>query len=253
MIPKMPDEYKGKMMTGCGYTDTQPRQWNSLEIAWLESMRADGYTVKEIAKSMGRSESSISLKCRRLHKSKNTYGQKHIEEKYSLNQQFLEEIKPKTVLDAYCGSKSFYKDYDVITNDIDEKIEADFHCDAFKLMCHLYSYNDKFDLIDLDPFGSVFDCFDLAVKMANKGIAITLGELGHKRFKRLDYVRTHYGIDSLEDFTIENLIACIQTIGARNKKQLTVWKYKEWQNIGRVYFKVDRLKVTEQWEEKGRL
>ena len=102
-------------------------------------------------------------------------------------------------------------------------------------------------MIDLDPFGSAYDCFDLAVKMAKKGLIITLGELGHKRWKRLDFVRTHYGIKTLDAFTIENLIQHIQAIGERNKKRLIVWQYREWQNTGRVYFTIDRLKVTDQW------
>lgn len=250
-IPIMPPEYKGEQKKSCGYTKTTPRAWNSLEVAWLMSMIEDGFTVKEIAKSMDRSETSISIKKKRLTKTNRTYNAKHIEEKYAVNQLFLDEIKPKTVLDLYCGTEHFYdsKVSDVITNDIDENIDAHFHVDAFKLLCHLYSHNDKFDLIDLDPFGSAYDCFDLSVKMAQKGLVITLGELGHKRWKRLDYVRTHYDIDTLEDFTIENLIAHIQSIGARNKKQLIIFDYKEWQNIGRVWFRIEPLKITEQWED----
>ena len=67
----------------------------------------------------------------------------------------------------------------------------------------------KFDLIDLDPFGSAYDCFDLAIKMAKKGLCITLGELGHKRWKRLDFVSSHYGIDNIDNLTLSNFPAPI--------------------------------------------
>ena len=133
------------------------------------------------------------------------------------------------------------------TNDLDKNIPADYHEDALKCICQLYHDGNKYDLVDLDPFGSAYDCFDLAIKMAKKGLVITLGELGHKRWKRLDYVGTHYGIERLDDFTIENLISHIQIIAARNKKKLTVWQYREWQNIGRVWFKIENIKVTSQW------
>lgn len=247
-IPKLPDEYKGDYNKGCGYTETVPRKWTDKEIEFLKELKAQGYSNKDIAVSLDRSETSISIKLKRLGKKQDTYNKRHIAEKYELNNAFLDTLKPKTILDLYCGTKSFYKPFNAVTNDIDEAIPADYHADAFKLICKLYSEGQKFDLIDLDPFGSAYDCFDLAVKMANKGLVITLGELGHKRWKRLDYVGTHYGVKTLDDFTIENLIRHIQGIGERNKKLLTVWQYKEWQNIGRVYFTIDKLKVTKQWE-----
>ena len=200
----MPLEYRGKRKNCGGYTSTMPREWTEKEIEWLEQMIADGFSVGEIAESMGRSETIISIKKKRLTKSNRTYNSQHIDEKYTINQQFLNVIEPKTVLDLYCGTEHFYNDKNLIvtTNDLDEGIDADFHSDAFRLICSLYGEGQRFDMIDLDPFGSAYDCFDLAIKMADKGLAITLGELGHKRWKRLDFVRSHYGIESIEDFTI---------------------------------------------------
>ncbi|MCS5736874.1 hypothetical protein, partial [Herbiconiux daphne] len=48
--------------------------------------------------------------------------------------------------------------------------------------------------------------FRQAVPLANKGIILTLGEMGHVRFKRLDFVSKHYGIKTLEEFTVENIV-----------------------------------------------
>lgn len=250
MIPKIPNEFKGELKKNCGYTNTTPRKWTEKEIIWLQDLLKKGYSIKDVAISLGRTETSVSIKVKRINKKENQYNIEHIDEKYQLNKMFLDFIQPKTILDLYCGVNSFYKDYDVLTNDIDKSINADFHDDAFKLLCKLYYENRKFDLIDLDPFGSAYDCFDLAIKMAKKGIVITLGELGHKRWKRLDFVKTHYNIQDFKDFTIENLIQHIQNIGRKNKKILQVWKFKEWKNIGRVYFVIKERKITEQWENK---
>lgn len=248
--PKMPEEYIGKMQKGGGYTATDPREWTENEIKWILSLKAQGYSVDDIAKSAGRSSTSVSLKLKRITKKANDYNQDHYEDKYEANRMFLDEIQPKNVLDLYCGERNFYASYNTVTNDKNPDISADYHMDSLQCICMLYAQWMRFDLIDLDPFGSAYDCIDLAVKMARKGLCITLGELGHKRWHRLDYVSTHYGIESDEDFTINNIIQHIQAIGIRNKKRLVVFAKREWRNIGRVYFKIEPIKVTSQWEKQ---
>lgn len=248
-VPIMPSEYKGKINNSGGYTKSKPRVWTEEELKWVKSLMDNGYSAKEIAESVDRTPTSVSIKIKRLGKKENTYNKKHVVEKYAINDEFLNEIKPKDVLDVFCGEKNFYKNYEGISNDINTDIDCEYHLDAFKLCCKLYAAGEKFDLVDLDPFGSAYDCFDLAIKMAKKGLVITLGELGHKRWKRLDYVSRYYDINSIVDFTIENLISYIQKIGLRNKKQLIVYKYKEWQNIGRVWFKIEPIKITDQWKD----
>lgn len=253
MVEKMPTEYKGELTSKTDYTLTAPRKWTDKELEWVKMMLDKGYTAKQIAYSIDRSETSVAIKIKRLSKKENTYNAKHVLEKYKINEEFLEVIKPTTVLDLYTGEKNFYKNYDVVTNDLKENLPTQYHKDAFKLICYLYSNDCKFDLIDLDPFGSAYDSFDLAIKMATKGLCITLGELGHKRWKRLDYVSRYYDINKLEEFTIENLIKHIQKIGLRNKKRLIVYKYKEWQNIGRVWFIIEPIKIIgSQIKEKNK-
>lgn len=249
-IPKMPTEYIGQLKKGCGYTKNQPREWTEKEIEWVKKLLNEGYTNKEIAVSINRSEVSTSIKIKRLSKNSKTYNSKHIEDKYKTNLEFINHIKPKNVLDVYAGEKSFYAGYSTTTNDLNKKFATDYNMDALQFCCLMYTQNKKFDLVDLDPFGSAYDSFDLAIKMAQKGIAITLGELGHKRWKRLDYVSRYYGINNLEEFTIDNLIEHIQMIGRRNKKELIVYAKREWQNIGRVWFEIKPMKITEQWQGK---
>lgn len=246
-IPIMPKNYMGKTENNGGFTKTDPRKWTPQEVEWLTDMLNKGFTSEQIAISMNRSETSINIKRKRLKKSNNTYNQKHLTDKYNTNAEFLEVVNPKTVLDLFSGKKPFYEGLNCISNDINQEFSATYHMDAFKCICMLYAEGKQFDLIDLDPFGSAYDCFDLAIKMAKKGLIITLGEIGHKRWRRLDYVSTHYGITTMNEFTTENLVSHIQLIGRRNKKLLTIWKLKEWQNISRVYFLIQPLKITEQW------
>lgn len=246
----MPEEYKGKISKKTEYTRTPPREWTEKELQWVTSLKEQGYSAKEIAESVDRTLTSVSIKLKRLGKKNNTYNADHVLEKYEVNNIFLKDLRPKSILDCYCGEKDFYYEYGSVANDIDENIEATYHMDAYKLLCKLYAENNKFDLIDLDPYGSAYDCFDLAIKMAKKGLVITFGELGHKRFRRLDFVSRYYGITSFDDFTLDTLIQHVQMIGRRNKKHLIVAHKREWKNIGRVWFLIEPLKITEQWEGK---
>jgi hypothetical protein len=248
----MPSEYKGEHTKNGGLTKFQPRKWTEKEIEWVNMLKAKGFNTKQIAECIDRDVTQVSIKIKRLGKKSMTYNQGHFEEKFAVNYDFVKEIKPKSVLDVYAGFASVYKKLNcdnVISNDKNEKSNTEYHLDALDFVCQMYIDKRKFDLVDLDPFGSAYDCFDLAIKMAKKGLVVTLGELGHKRFKRLDFVRRYYGIETLEDFTTDNLVKHIIKIGERNKKTLIPIYVKDWRNIARVYFKIEQLKITEQWEK----
>lgn len=252
-IPQMPDEYKGSVGKGCGYTLSKPRSWTDEEIQWIQKMKEDGFSNEQIAISTGRTAISIQIKLKRIGKRKNTYNAHHLHDKYQCNREFYEQVMPITILDLYCGTKSYWKNNttaSVTTNDLEPTIEADYHERAEMLIHRLYYEGMKFDVIDLDPYGSAYDCFDLAIKMAQKGIVITFGELGHKRWKRLDYVRRYYGIDTTEKFSLKSLVDHVQMIAERNKKLLVPIISRTWDRIGRVWFAIEPISITEQWEKQ---
>jgi hypothetical protein len=248
----MPSEYKGEYTKNGGLTKFQPRKWTEKEIEWVNMLKAKGFNTKQIAECIDRDVTQVSIKIKRLGKMNKTYNDPHRDDKYETNAKFIADEKIKTVLDLFAGEKSYYYGIGldkVVTNDKEVSFDTDYSYDALTCICMLYAGGNKYDLVDLDPFGSAYDCFDLAIKMANKGLVITLGELGHKRFKRLDFVRRYYGIETLEDFTTDNLVKHIIKIGERNKKTLIPIYIKDWRNIARVYFKIEQLKITEQWEK----
>jgi hypothetical protein len=250
-IPKMPEEYIGEYNKMNPYVKNLPRKWTDEEVDWCLKMREDGYTIEQIAESTGRKKVSVSLKMKRLTKRNDTYNEAHIEEKYRANDKFLEYLQPKSILDVYAGKKSYYlgKAKYVKSNDLDMTAKTDEHMEALKFLCKLHIENKKYDIVDLDPYGSAYDCFDLAIKTAKKGLIITFGEMGHKRWGRLDYVKSHYGVDKLEDFHVNKLIETVHNIGIRNKKRLQLYSVYNWRNISRAYFLIEKYKVTEQWEK----
>ena len=84
--------------------------------------------------------------------------------------------------------------------------------------------------------------------MARKGLCITLGEIGHKRWKRLDFVKPRYDINHMNEFRSDVLVKKIQEIGIRNKKKLVVFDLRDWQNISRVWFMINPHKEISQWD-----
>ena len=238
------------------YIKTDPKKWTKEEEKQLVELKKTK-TFEEIAKILDRSIVSVNVKYQKIKKKQRTYNQTHLEEKKELNRLFLEIIQPTTVFDVFAGEKSYYvknpesyKHMIVTSNDQNPQYETDYHMDYLELLGLMYSMKNRYDLIDLDPFGSAFDGFDLAIKMAKKGLIVTLGELGHKRFKRLDFVKYRYDIKNIEEFTAEKMIEKIKQIGLANKKELNVVYHGKWTNISRVYFAVREIKITEQWESK---
>lgn len=239
-------------------TKTKPRPWTKQDLVDLKDLKEKGYKNQTIAFILERSEVSIQIKWKRLHKKDNTYNKEHQLEKYETNKKFIDLIQPSSVLDLYAGEKPYYLELikelndlnenpfkTVVTNDKEKDyVINNYNDDALKVLCKLYYENNKFDLIDLDPFGSAYECFDLAIKMAKKGLIITYGEMGHKRWKRLDYVERFYNINTLEEFTIDKMIAKTQEIGIQNKKELIPVFVKEWRNIARIYYKVNTITLN---------
>lgn len=227
-----------------GIIKNLPKKWNDQQEAEILLLRSSGLNTFEIAERVNRSEISVNLKLKRLTKKDGSYNVKHVLDKYNTNKLFLDCIKPASVLDLFSGD-SWYKGKvkRLVTCDINKKFNVDFSMPAFDLLCKYNLEKQKFDLIDLDPFGSAIEEFHLAIRLATKGIIITLGELGHKRWKRYDYVGRWYGITTYEDFTSENIFKELQRIASCHKKELTLVFKKDYNRISRVWCSIKPLKI----------
>lgn len=246
---KMPDDFIGKTKKISQFTKSVPREWTKNEINWMVEQLDSGSTIDQIAAALGRTKISVQTKIKRMSKNNDDYNSSNRELKYVANKFFIDSINPKTVLDVYAGN-SFYsqiENIDVVTNDIDEKFQTDYSLDSLKLLCELYLQGKKFDVIDIDPYGSAYECFDLAIKMAKKGIIVSFGEWGHRRWKRVDFVRPRYGIKSVDEFVPDVFISEFQRIAICNHKTATVFDVLQYGNFLRVYFTLEKYKTTEQW------
>lgn len=243
-VPKMPNEFKGKeRITHHKDYDRFSRDWTKEEEKWIWNLYKSGYKIKEMAESVDRDITSVSIKIKRLKKRYNEYNERHLEDKYNGNFEFLKLFdKNVTILDVFCGVNSFYEreGYNVLTNDKNKNINAIYHMDADKFLSLMLDEGNKFDIVDLDPFGASIIYLEKALKIAEKGLVMTLGELGHKRFKRLDFISRYYpNITKIEDITIDNMIKYILEYSKKQGYNLSVVIKKDWNQTGRVWFKIN--------------
>jgi hypothetical protein len=239
----MPAEFYGEIIKSNGSVKTNPRVWTEPEVEWILEKKALGYKNDQIAKAIGRSEVSLQIKLARVRKVKNLYNSDTRDIKYMANKEFLQKVEPVSILDLYAGD-SWYKKYPkakLTTNDKDEKFDTDYHLDAIKLLCKLTFEGKRFDLIDLDPYGSAYECLDLAVRQTDSALIVSFGEWGQKRWLRYDYVGPRYGIWSIEEFTEDKFITTVQNKALLQGKKLTTIKSIQYTNFLRVYFTVDKL------------
>tara|TARA_R100001086_G_scaffold9287_2_gene5090 strand:+ start:113 stop:847 length:735 start_codon:yes stop_codon:yes gene_type:complete len=233
------DEYKGKHTKKTHLTINTPRKWTDKEIEHAMNLRGMGFNYEYISKCLDRDITSVSIKLKRISKKKDCYNEKHREQKYDLNKKFIELIKPNSILDLYAGNSWYInKVNNLTTNDKDKKFKTDFNEDATKLIAKLYYENKKYDIIDLDAYGSAYDCFELSFRMAKKGIIITLGEFGHQRWKRTDFVAKKYNITNLQDFNFENINKKIIEKAIQNNCKIELLFLGEYKNIKRAYYKI---------------
>lgn len=221
-----------------------PKKWDEEEIELMWNLKQKGYSISKIANKLNRTETSVNIKLKRVNKKNDNYNPEHRKEKYAMNKLFIRNISPSSILDVYAGN-SFYKnsvfcnEIKVIDNDKDSKYKCDYNLNSIDFL-HEFK-NKKFDLVDLDPYGSAFECFDYALQIAQKGLIITFGEVGHKRWKRSDFVKHRYDIKSLKEFTDNKFVDYIIKRGLIFNKKITVKHIGNFRNILRVYFLVETI------------
>ena len=238
----------GEVLGSSGFTRTVPRRWTVSEVEWCLARRAEGWSVERIAGEVGRSVVSVQVKLKRVSKVDGSYNARFRGLKYAANERFLGAVEPGSVLDVFAGV-SWWRNAGVecVTNDVDESFGADFCLDAFDFLCDVWRGGERFDVVDLDPFGSAYECFDFAVRVARKGVVVSFGEWGHRRWKRFDFVGPRYGVECVEDFVVERFVGEFQRVARLHKKRAEVFEVLQYGHFLRVYFVLEGFKELSQW------
>jgi hypothetical protein len=224
-----------------GVIKSNPKSWSKEETSKLLELKKNGISFDDIGKIFKRTAYSCNRKYYKLMKKLDTYNDKHRDLKYKYNLDFINKIEAKTLIDAYSGGLSWWKQNTnllVIDNDISIN-GADFKLDAFDF---LYNHRKKqFDIVDLDPFGSAYHCFDFALQIAQKGLIITFGEIVGRRFNRQDFVEHRYGMNYIEDFTTDKMSQYLENRALIYRKVLKPIIKAEMTNISRIYYEIEHF------------
>ncbi len=234
------------------YTKTIPRKWSKHEEDCLKEHINNQITYSELLKKLNnRSKQSIYRKLTRFKLTLLQYNKNNVDEKIRTDKDFFDILNAKcyniNVLDAFSGNNKKYKLWGakkVFTNDKNKKYETTFNKDSYKLLCQLNSKGDnQFDLVDIDPFGTCFDCWELAIRLAKCGVVITHGEIRQIiRFKRKDLCQRYFNKTSIE--VPEDIIKFVKWLGFRHKKKITVYKFLNWNYQARGYYLIEPIKQT---------
>ena len=219
---------------------TKSRQWTNKEEQTAYKYYKQGYTLTEIANRLNRSPTSIKNKIRRLKKKRgvNNYDQDHTIDKHLTNQRFIRHIQPYSILDVFNAGNTQYNHIPVhITNDIDTRFKTTYHLDAMDLLLQEQDKKNKYDIVDLDPYGAVLKYLPYALPLTRKAIILTYGELLHKQYKRTDTVQ-QYGITTPEQLNLENLIKITIHLAIQNGVKIKPVIIKDYKYIGRVYYEI---------------
>ena len=92
-----------------GYTKTLPKKLTYEDVKLLKKYKKENFVFSEISGLLNRSEVSVRVKWKRINKKNNTYNKSHIKEKYDNNLYFINDIKPRTILDVFAGEYSYYE------------------------------------------------------------------------------------------------------------------------------------------------
>lgn len=224
-----------------GVIKSEPKSWGKDEIEILLKQKESGFTFEEIGKQLGRTAYSCNRKYYKLMKKLDKYNDKHRDLKYHYNKKFFDLVKPTSIIDAFSGGVSWWKqNTEAFVVDNDNAVEgAEYKLDAFDFL--YLNKNKAFDIVDLDPFGSAYDCFDFALQIAQKGLIITFGEIVGRRFNRQDFVEHRYGIEYIEDFTTKKLSEYVEKRALIYRKKLTPVILAEMTNISRVYYTIEHF------------
>jgi hypothetical protein len=167
--------------------------------------------------------------------------------KQDTDRQFAQQIGAESIADVYAGASTKYTSVcsKVITNDIDQKCPTQYHLPADRFLAQMYGEARNIDLIDLDPYGSCWDCLPMAIKLARKGLIISYGDFSNWRYKRWEIIQYQVGCipKNLDEYKADLIGITIQMgMSYAKKKLVPLYAFTPNKYFTRIYYKVEKGK-----------
>lgn len=227
--------------------------WGVEQERAVLAYRAQGMTHQEIADTLGSTLSAVKHKIRRLQQGQNLDKFKHTDEKRAFAQQVLGDFKPKRILETHAGFGGMTEFYNTLGHtvsiDIDrQRIEhlkslmlvnvREVIADSEREVYGLIHRRERFDLVDIDPYGMPSRMFPMAIDLVDDGFMfLTLPQLGCTQINKItiEHYKAIYGID----ITHEEHKQRYADIICAKIADYGFWYKKQVQEVGRI--KIGRM------------
>lgn len=204
--------------------DTEPQSWDDHEEEELLNLIQEDKSKKELYEAFpDRPTASVNNKVRRLKKENGLYNSSYAEQKYDVNKEWIEMIDDNLrgdlrIFDAYAGtgdSSVIYDKYaseivateledevyEILEDTLDKSYHETIHTDCTRELMRRCADGEKFDFIDLDPFGTPFDSIPLAISMISNGyLSVTYGDIKLQRWGRSNPLIKQYKMPETTDW-----------------------------------------------------
>jgi len=224
----------------------------------------DKYTYNQIAEILGTTVSSVKHKYVRINQKNNDDRHHHPEEKIDQIKNVLGDKQNLKILETNAGFGNLTKVYsnygEVIAQDID-KARVDFleslnlpnvtaiKCDSFNYQFKRVYEKEKYDVIDLDPYGFPSRYFPSVFEMINDGwLFVTFPKLGVQQINKImvEHYRVFWGIHIDEKDTYKaKIINKIVDYGFQCKREVELINVLELDRMYRFLFKVDKASMLD--------
>lgn len=222
--------------------DTNPQRWSDEdEAVLLELVTDESVSDDEIySKFSERPTASLDNKIRRLKKENGLYNSPYAAEKYDYNESWIAYADrmtygPVNIFEGYAGtgeSSKIYEQYSgthiacEMEDDVFKQLESSVpsvtavHDDCANELHRRNAASERFDFIDLDPFGSPFDTIPLALSLITNGyLTVTYGDINLQRWGRTNVLMKQYRMPETTDWmeVVEHMVGWTVFEGLRQR------------------------------------
>lgn len=235
-----------------------------LEQLALKLKNEDGLTYIQVAERLGTTLSSIKHKIRRLQQKQNLDKYKHTVEKSEQARKYLPHLLNPRILETHAGfggMTQFYSKYGHTTSlELkEERVEAVkncrlpnnqvIQCDSEEYVYRLISRRERYDVIDLDPYGYPSRYFPHVFKLMNDGILfVTLPMIGVAQINKITiaHLSSFWGVDYRDTASyLEAVIRRMTEYAFMHKKRITVLESPKFGRIYRLVIKVESVSLND--------
>lgn len=230
---------------------------NELEKVVLD-MKRNGKSYRQIAEELSSTPSSVKHKIRRLRQSQNIDKYKHTHTKINFAENHIPKSISLKVLETHAGFGNMTQYWlsigDVTSIEInqDRCNEIDKRANVIKGDCHdivfdLISRKEKYDVIDIDPYGLPSRLFPHIFRLIDNGVVfLTFPKYGSSQLNKISvaHYKILWGIEN-NDHLIEKVQNKLNEYGFHQKKELFVLDYIDLGKVIRFAISVKKVSLLD--------